>query len=548
MALGGLKIYPGGYYASGGQGYNIGAPLAAFGAMAGLREQQRKEDMQSKAFADLAGTIDPEWADKFKGLSPQDRRAMLPELFKIADQKRAEQASAAAPGIFADVVTPARQRMVGATPMGALGGAGLSPQSQQDLQELIQPSRPPLQAAEAPDLNVTPPPTEQGPPLRQPGWAAPVASQLGTDRARPSEYQEGVDVPSVSEQLKRLSEAPQNIRGLLTAQVMPTILKARETEVAKKQERKDRAEIANLWLADQRPEDMKSAQVLARQFVQGTIKELPRAKIIHGPPGTTFYRETPTGGMEETGFSVPERAEKPPQITREYMDLVASGGIQDPRFTREQAQRVIDDQDNRRQKIEDRAEQRRIEAERRREEAAQGRFERGMSEWDRRNQVREDIKQAAQDHKEQQQNKKDEDRARDALFSLAQMRQLAKGIDNAGLLPPKDATAIGMWRAKKVRDLWDPTNKSLTAFRGLFGPVMVGQIDRGVYDEKGVRAMQAFKANFDMLDRLPSYDALAGEGGYFNQIEESIYNKHPNLRGAAPGRVAPTSPSYWSPR
>lgn len=148
--------------------------------------------------------------------------------------------------------------------------------------------------------------------------------------------------------------------------------------------------------------------------------------------------------------------------------------------------------------------------------------------------IHEQVKLAQEARKEALKNQTADEKRVSTLNDLQRMRELAKQIQADGLLPPSGTTSIGMWIANKKRAWLDPSNDALVSFRGLFGPVLIGQVDRGVFDEKGVRAIQAFKANFDMIDKMPSYSAM---DRFLSEVEGSIRSKmrtDPGAGGAGP--------------
>lgn len=89
--------------------------------------------------------------------------------------------------------------------------------------------------------------------------------------------------------------------------------------------------------------------------------------------------------------------------------------------------------------------------------------------------------------------------------------KLSQSIDKIGeknLLPKDGANFIGVARSRFNREWLNPTDPDFVTLKGLYGPVMIGMIDRGVFDEKGVRAFVAFQQQFDMVNNMPSRNAL----------------------------------------
>ena len=103
--------------------------------------------------------------------------------------------------------------------------------------------------------------------------------------------------------------------------------------------------------------------------------------------------------------------------------------------------------------------------------------------------------------------------------ALENVRRLSALVDALPNLPAEGAKASSVLVAEWKRAWNNPTEKNLVAFKQLWGPIIVGQLDRETYGEKGVRAMQAFQKQFDLLDRLPSRTALKN---LFRIYEDSI--------------------------
>jgi len=62
-------------------------------------------------------------------------------------------------------------------------------------------------------------------------------------------------------------------------------------------------------------------------------------------------------------------------------------------------------------------------------------------------------------------------------------------------------------------------DNSVFQFQQLWGPISVGQIDRGMFDEKGVRAIQAFQKQLGAADKFPPKAALKA---YLDNVRESL--------------------------
>ena len=91
------------------------------------------------------------------------------------------------------------------------------------------------------------------------------------------------------------------------------------------------------------------------------------------------------------------------------------------------------------------------------------------------------------------------------IESLALMDDLVDKLPN---LPPHGASLPAAKVAEWKRAWQNPTDPNLFTFKQLWGPIMIGQVDRGWFDEKGIRAMQAFEQQINVTQHPPSAQAL----------------------------------------
>jgi len=124
---------------------------------------------------------------------------------------------------------------------------------------------------------------------------------------------------------------------------------------------------------------------------------------------------------------------------------------------------------------------------------------------------------------------------------LGVLREAAKGLDKSGLLPPHGATGLDVFASRLQREYLDPTNVHYVRFMQLWSPIMIGEVDRGIFDEKGVRSIQAFQQQIDITKSLPSYRAIEA---LLATLDQSLQSKLPRVRAVRDpmGRILRAEP------
>lgn len=95
----------------------------------------------------------------------------------------------------------------------------------------------------------------------------------------------------------------------------------------------------------------------------------------------------------------------------------------------------------------------------------------------------------------------------DLVSIVEKLGGIVDGLDKAGGLPKGDDVA-SMLAAKVRRNTVLKGHPSLFQFEQLWGPISIGQIDRNMFDEKGVRAITAFAKQIDAVDNMPSAKSI----------------------------------------
>lgn len=90
---------------------------------------------------------------------------------------------------------------------------------------------------------------------------------------------------------------------------------------------------------------------------------------------------------------------------------------------------------------------------------------------------------------------------------VAMVEDAIDELDKIGALP-KGNDVASQYSAKLYRSTVLKNHPAVVKFEQLWGPVSIGQIDRGMFDEKGVRAVQAFQKQLNAVDNMPPAQAM----------------------------------------
>jgi hypothetical protein len=119
------------------------------------------------------------------------------------------------------------------------------------------------------------------------------------------------------------------------------------------------------------------------------------------------------------------------------------------------------------------------------------------------------------------------ERARNTLDALDRLGGEIDKMDKLGALPKGES-----WAAQKLaqfnREVLLRGNPAVFQFKQMWSPISVGQIDRGLFDEKNVRFKAAFEQQTGVTDNMPPAAAMKS---YLAAMKELI-------RGKAVGDVA----------
>ena len=141
-------------------------------------------------------------------------------------------------------------------------------------------------------------------------------------------------------------------------------------------------------------------------------------------------------------------------------------------------------------------------------------FQQNMAKWresmDQRERFHKDMQQRAQTTlgiREYTQFVKPVEAYVSAWDGLEKLKGAIVNLDRKGLLP-KNPTAMATVFAGWDRDVRAKGDPDVVLFRQLWGPVVFGAVDRGMFDEKNVRAMAMFKEQIGALDNIAPAKAL----------------------------------------
>lgn len=111
-------------------------------------------------------------------------------------------------------------------------------------------------------------------------------------------------------------------------------------------------------------------------------------------------------------------------------------------------------------------------------------------------------------------------RARNTMGAVQKLEQIVDSMPE-DVFPKGEDMASQLW-AKGKRATMYRGNSALQQFEQWWGPVSIGQIDRGMFDEKGVRAIQAFSKQVGMVDNLPPRKAVKD---YIQTVKDNLTRK-----------------------
>ncbi len=147
-------------------------------------------------------------------------------------------------------------------------------------------------------------------------------------------------------------------------------------------------------------------------------------------------------------------------------------------------------------------------------------------------------------------------KARGTMEAVRKLEDIVDQIPEDAL-PQSENIASQLW-AKYKRNSKYPGNTAIQQFEQWWGPVAIGQIDRGMFDEKGLRAIQAFTKQVGMVDNLPPRQAIKD---YLGTIKTHLTNKMgsdisdmedlnypPDVVGVAKKTVGPYLPKSLEPK
>lgn len=106
------------------------------------------------------------------------------------------------------------------------------------------------------------------------------------------------------------------------------------------------------------------------------------------------------------------------------------------------------------------------------------------------------------------------------LDSVALIREKMKGIPDDAL-PSSDSLFAQKWAATK-RATFYKGNDAIFSFQQLWAPITIGQIDRGYFDDKGVRIAAAFGKQLEVTDNLPTRKVM---NSYLDTLEKMVTEK-----------------------
>jgi hypothetical protein len=108
------------------------------------------------------------------------------------------------------------------------------------------------------------------------------------------------------------------------------------------------------------------------------------------------------------------------------------------------------------------------------------------------------------------------------MGDLQQMDKLYDSMNAKGLVPGDNASKIGMTLSKLKREWLNPTDPDVVNFKQLIGPFLIGEVDRGAFDEKGGRALAQFSSQLKLGEDMPSATAFKQ---YTKSLRDSIGRK-----------------------
>ena len=106
--------------------------------------------------------------------------------------------------------------------------------------------------------------------------------------------------------------------------------------------------------------------------------------------------------------------------------------------------------------------------------------------------------------------------AENAISDLAMLNAALKRAADKGLIP----TSTGMgeaWRARAAQ-AWNYNDADILAIKQTILPMIIGKIDRGLFDEKNVRFKQAFEEQMRIAQSLPTVEAFKKLSDMYNYM------------------------------
>ncbi len=130
------------------------------------------------------------------------------------------------------------------------------------------------------------------------------------------------------------------------------------------------------------------------------------------------------------------------------------------------------------------------------------------------------------------------DDAAKGVDALEIYRETAKNVADKGYLPtgPTQISTIG----PRFRQWWNSNDTDVLALKQLTSPIMVGQIDRGLFDEKGSRSMQMFHQQIELVKNTPTLEGYNRLMDMYEYLYARMAQRNLAHLQAQRGRIDPT--------
>lgn len=130
------------------------------------------------------------------------------------------------------------------------------------------------------------------------------------------------------------------------------------------------------------------------------------------------------------------------------------------------------------------------------------------------------------------------DDADKGVGNLEIMRETAQNLNQKGFLPtgPTQAQSV----LPRLKQWWNSNDVDILAMRQLTSPIMVGQIDRGMFDEKGSRSMQMFHAQIELVKNMPTLEGYNRLMDMYEYMYARMAQKTLRNLEAQEGHIDPT--------